>query len=87
MIMVSVPNKPFTYTAKNTARRQSIINDYEAEIAALYSTVEQTAQLDIKPPSTWDLANVTPFVRDVVNGVLASHVEDTDDIFSKGCDR
>ena len=87
MIIVSVPNKPFAYTAKNTARRQFIINDYDAEIDALYTTVEQTAQLDIEPPNTWDLANVALFVRDVVNNVLTSRVADTDDIFLKGCDR
>ncbi|KAJ7819956.1 hypothetical protein B0H14DRAFT_3089317 [Mycena olivaceomarginata] len=39
MILVSKPNKPFTYTAKMTARRQAIITDYEDEIAELYDAV------------------------------------------------
>ncbi|KAI0091717.1 hypothetical protein BDY19DRAFT_904330 [Irpex rosettiformis] len=86
MIIVSTPNKPFAYTAKNTPRRQSIIDDYDSEIDALYSEVEQTAQADVKPPSIWDLAHVTPFVREVIQSVLTRTVEDTDDIFVKGCD-
>ena len=87
MIMVSVPNKPFTYTAKNTARRQAIINDYAGEIEALYQEVEQSAQTDIHLPTVWDLTHVTPFVRETLHNVLTTMVEDTDDIFLRGCDR
>ncbi|KIJ41934.1 hypothetical protein M422DRAFT_780151 [Sphaerobolus stellatus SS14] len=37
------PSKPFQYTAKTTARRQPIINEYNKEIEALFTTIEATA--------------------------------------------
>lgn len=87
MIMVASPSKPFTYTAKNTARRQAIINEYDAEIAALYDAVEGSAQADWPPPLAWDWPNTVQFMRSVVKRVLKSPVSDTEDIFQKGCDR
>lgn len=87
MIMVASSSKPFTYTAKNTARRQAIIADYEPEIEALYAAVDETTQADITPPSSWDLQSSLRFVREVVRRVLTHEVNDSDDIFQKGCDR
>ena len=87
MIIIASPSKPFAYTVKNTARRQAIINDYQPEIDALYDAVEETAQADIPPPLAWDIPHALRFVRVVVNRVLKSAVNDTDDIFLKGCDR
>lgn len=87
MIIVASPSKPFAYTAKNTARRQAIIADYDPEIEALYSAVEETTQADIAPPRTWDLPEATGFVRDVVTRVLKHSLQDSDDFFQKGCDR
>ncbi|CAL1699315.1 unnamed protein product [Somion occarium] len=86
MIMVASSSKPFTYTAKNTARRQAIIADYEPEIEALYAAVDETTQADITPPSSWDLQSSLRFVREVVRRVLTHEVNDSDDIFQKGCD-
>ncbi|KAK0192594.1 male sterility protein-domain-containing protein [Armillaria mellea] len=55
MILVSSPSKPFTYTTKNTARRLSVIEDYEDEIQALYDTVEDNILTDyIPPPCEWN---------------------------------
>ncbi|OBZ79958.1 L-aminoadipate-semialdehyde dehydrogenase large subunit [Grifola frondosa] len=65
MILVASPSKPFTYTAKNTARRQAIINDYEGEIDALYDAVAETTQADIAPPSAWSKDETLAFVRTV----------------------
>ena len=87
MIMVATPEKPFVYTAKNTARRQAIIQTYEPEIEELYHTVEETAQVELSPPTSWDIASTIAFVRVVVNRVLNAAAEDDDDIFRKGCDR
>ena len=87
MIIVSSPQNAFTYTAKNTPRRQAIINDYQQEIDELYAAVEETTQVELSPPTAWDLGSVTSYVRAVVNKVLKEAVGDTDDIFLKGCDR
>ena len=87
MIIVSSPSKPFMYTAKNTARRQAILRDYEAEIEALYNVVEDGTQADLSPPQSWDVEHTRDFVRRVVKKVLNMEVRDTDDLFRKGCDR
>jgi hypothetical protein len=87
MILVASPSKPFTYTAKATARRQAIIADYDAEISALYDTVKETAQMDVPIPKDWTLPQTLHFVSDVVKKVLTKAVDDDDDIFQHGCDR
>lgn len=87
MILVSTPSKPFTYTAKSTARRQAIINDYADEIEALYTAIDETTQSHILPPSAWTHDETLNFVRAVVTKVLKRSIEDTDDIFQHGCDR
>ena len=87
MIIVTDPAKPLTYTAKNTLRRQAIIAEYEPEIEALYAAVDETTQVDLTPPSSWDLPSSMEFVRAVVTRVLKQLVKDADDIFQEGCDR
>ena len=77
----------FTYTAKDTARRQAIINDYDQEIEALYAAVDETAQTMIAPPASWSEEASITFVRTVVNRVLQQPVEDGMDIFQNGGDR
>ncbi|KAJ7229429.1 hypothetical protein B0H12DRAFT_1147826 [Mycena haematopus] len=86
MILVAKPDKPFTYTAKMTARRQAIIVDYEGEIADLYDAVEETTRSGISPPVEWNPTSTLDFVRDVVYKVIACNVEDDVDIFRHGCD-
>lgn len=87
MILVSKPSKPFTYTAKLTARRQAIINDYAEEIDQLYKSVDESTQSDFVPPSAWDLSQSLNFTRTVVSAVLHFAPGDDDDLFQSGCDR
>lgn len=87
MVLVSNPEKPFTFTGKGTPRRQAIINEYKPEIEALYAAADESAQADLEPPSTWTISSSTDFVREVVSRVMEIPVEDNDDIFSLGCDR
>ena len=87
MIITAVPLKPFTYTAKNTARRQAVLQMYDAEIDELYAAVEKNTQTDLPPPSTWDLDSVTRYVKNVVQHVLNHDLGDSEDIFNHGCDR
>lgn len=85
--MVASPTKPFQYTAKNTARRQAIIADYDPEIEALYAAVKETTQADMAPPPSWSLPDSINFVKEVVNRVMKHEIQESDDIFQKGCDR
>ncbi|KAF7355647.1 Acetyl-CoA synthetase-like protein [Mycena sanguinolenta] len=86
MILVAKPNKPFTYTAKMTARRQAIITDYEEEIADVYNAVEETTRSGVSPPVEWNPTSTLDFVRAVVRKVVASSFDDDADIFRHGCD-
>ena len=88
MILITSPTKPFTYTAKNTPRRQVIIEEYESEIEKLYSAANESSQADeLSPPDAWDLISATQFVRTAVDRIVKARVTDTDDLFQKGCDR
>ncbi|KAK0447907.1 uncharacterized protein EV420DRAFT_1713021 [Desarmillaria tabescens] len=86
MIIVAKPTKPFTYTAKNTARRQATLTDYSDEILAVYETVAESTQANIPPPPEWDDASTKEFVRTVVLQVLSHSISDNDDFFQHGCD-
>ncbi|KAJ7930505.1 hypothetical protein B0H13DRAFT_2532734 [Mycena leptocephala] len=86
MILVATPEKPFTYTAKMTVRRQAVIAEYEDEIATLYDVVEETAALNIPPLLNWDAKSVLEFVRNAIFSVLDTGLGDHDDIFQHGFD-
>ncbi|EED77747.1 predicted protein, partial [Postia placenta Mad-698-R] len=86
MILVTRPTKPFSYTAKHSIRRGAIIRDYEDEIAALYDTVDASAQSSIQPPTDWALPATIEYVRTVVGKVMVHPVTDNDDVFQHGCD-
>ncbi|KAH8114663.1 acetyl-CoA synthetase-like protein [Phellopilus nigrolimitatus] len=86
MIIVSSPEKPFAYTAKNTARRQAIIQNYELEIDTLYYAVQETTQSDIPLPSSWTLPHALDFVRKIVMKVMKHSIGDDADFFRFGCD-
>jgi hypothetical protein len=87
MILVASPSKPFQYTAKGSARRQAIIQDYEEEIEDVYRAVAETTQENLEGPANWDASSALDFVRKVVHGVLKTAVPDSADLFQYGCDR
>ena len=88
MIIVTNPNKPLEYTAKGTPRRQVCIRAYDAEIDALYKRVEELAQVEVPPPTSWAPDAVREYVREVVKKVMdRSKLGDEEDLFQEGCDR
>ena len=88
MILVTSSNKPFSFTAKGTPRRQAIINEYEEEINQLYDSIEESAQIDISAPDRWTAQSTYTFVRSVVLHVIKGRdITDDDDLFEHGGDR
>lgn len=87
MILVAIPSKSFTYTAKNTARRQAVIVDYADEIDAVYAAVQETTQPHISIPSEWTHSSTLTFIRIIVAEVLKREIPDDEDLFESGCDR
>ncbi|KAI5119742.1 hypothetical protein M0805_008672 [Coniferiporia weirii] len=86
MIIVASPSKPFSYTAKNTARRQFTIDDYEEEIEAVYNVVSESTQSDIPLPPSWEVPHTLDFVRLVLEKVMKRTIAVDVDIFQNGCD-
>ncbi|KAJ8092337.1 putative NRPS-like protein biosynthetic cluster [Marasmius tenuissimus] len=86
MILVSSPQKPFSYTPKNTPKRQAILRDYAEEIAGLYDAVSETTQINVPAPTSWDIGTTKSFVRVVIATILTHSVRDDDDLFQYGCD-
>ena len=87
MIIVSSPDKPFTYTAKGTPRRHAVLDYYAPEIDALYAAVEESTQADLPTPQNWDLEETMGFTHTVVDRVLGHPVDAYEDLFLHGCDR
>ncbi|KAF8869841.1 hypothetical protein CPB85DRAFT_1356315 [Mucidula mucida] len=81
MIIVASPSKPFTYTAKNTARRSAVIADYEEEIEAVY-----LARAHIVPPPEWTEESTLTFIRSLILSIMDKALPDDVDIFEHGCD-
>ncbi|KAF4568264.1 putative NRPS-like protein biosynthetic cluster [Pleurotus pulmonarius] len=68
---------------------QTIINNYESEIEALYQSVAETSQVDVELPAAWSMEETLPFVRKLVHQVLgstSSNLGDDDDLFQHGSD-
>ncbi|KAG7091961.1 hypothetical protein E1B28_008350 [Marasmius oreades] len=86
MILIASPEKPFTYTAKGTVRRQAVLRDYSEEISRLYDILDENTRSNISPPTIWDIDSTMRFVRGVVGNTLVRSVRDDDDIFEYGCD-
>ena len=85
--MTSTPEKPFSYTAKNTPRRLAIIKEYEEEINALYDAVDESTQTDLTPPPSWNITAAREYIRTVIGRVMDLPIGDTEDLFACGCDR
>jgi hypothetical protein len=87
MIIVASPDKPFKYTAKGTLQRAAIVEDYDYEIRALYSSLENISGGEITPPEMWTAVTALNYIRAIVHSIMKCPVGDNDDIFHFGCDR
>ncbi len=85
MIIFSDPAKPFSFNVKGLPRRAVVLKEYQAEIEALYDTIEDSA--DIEPPLSWSPSASLSFIRAVMNNTLTHPIKDDDDVFEHGCDR
>lgn len=92
MIIITSPDKPFTYTGKGTIRRQACIKEYEAEINAVYDAVAECSQIHINAPEpdAWDIESIRDFVFRVIAKVMGEAEETLEldmDLFNLGLDR
>ncbi|KAJ6545363.1 hypothetical protein B0H19DRAFT_1266811 [Mycena capillaripes] len=85
MIMVANPSKPIEVTAKETPRRQAVLQMYTDEIREIYKTVEDSFQKKLTAPSEFDASSSLKFVRRIVSEVMLETPGNDDDIFQHGC--
>ncbi|KAF9025136.1 NRPS-like enzyme [Hymenopellis radicata] len=76
MILVASPSKPFEYTSKGSLRR----------IEGIYNAVDDVSRTQGAPPDSWDLKNITIFVRSIVHDVLSPSITGDMNIFDIGGD-
>lgn len=87
MIVVTYPDKPLLTTDKRTIKRQPNLNVYAEDIKAAYTALENSTLQDVPFPTSWDVENVTRFVRELIQKIVGESVDDVDDIFQSGADR
>ncbi|EAU87887.2 ICS [Coprinopsis cinerea okayama7 len=78
MIILSKPSKPFTYTAKGTARRQAVIRDYQEEIDELYEATGSSSLLsvEVELPVVWSYGNTLDLQATNIRNVLLRGLRD-----------
>ncbi|KAI9065203.1 acetyl-CoA synthetase-like protein [Trametes sanguinea] len=86
MILITSPSKPLQLNMKGLPRRKTVLAEYNDEIEALYQQVEDSAQSDLRPPTSWDEGSTLAFVRTVIEATLRRSIEDDADFFRNGCD-
>ncbi|CAL1709825.1 unnamed protein product [Somion occarium] len=86
MIVITSSSKPFSYTAKGSTRRGTVLSDYEEEINACYDEVEKSANIDTTALDNLEPESIRGFIRQVVTDVMDKEVADDVDIFQCGCD-
>ncbi|KAJ6521257.1 hypothetical protein DFH09DRAFT_871257, partial [Mycena vulgaris] len=86
MIVVADPSKPIELTAKGTPRRKVVLETYKDEIQEAYATAEQSSQVHLTAPETYNAASSLSFVRSIVREVMPEIPGDDEDLFQHGCD-
>ncbi|EJD42001.1 acetyl-CoA synthetase-like protein [Auricularia subglabra TFB-10046 SS5] len=87
MIIVAHPSKPFAINqTKNTVVRALITSAYEHQINQCYESYERATEQEFPVPDSWELRDVRPFVRDLVQSSIPDITNDNDDLFNYGCD-
>lgn len=84
-ILFTSPEKPMSRAGKGTVQRRSTIENYSAEIDALYADAEIMNDCDI--PVKVDPSNIKQSIQQIVAFIMGfEHLGVDDDLFSRGMD-
>ncbi|KAK2461112.1 hypothetical protein APHAL10511_006891 [Amanita phalloides] len=89
LILITSADKPMKRAAKGTVQRKATINDYEAEINALYDTVEASSEAPdgLSGPSAWTREEIEKWLLDHAATINPNdHIDPHDDLFAQGFD-
>ncbi|KAF9042789.1 acetyl-CoA synthetase-like protein [Hymenopellis radicata] len=90
MIMVTNSSKPFRLTPKRTVDRDTVLQEYEDDIDALYRAVDPTSPMDSPtespPRSGLEASDSIKLARMAVEKYISEPLSDDEDLFQAGCD-
>lgn len=92
MLLLADPSKPFVITAKGTAKKETVLKDYEKEIEEAYQAAQFGSLMPGVPsPEAWEFEECLELVRRIVCGIMqeddACSTCDPDDVKGKGRQR
>ncbi|KAF7291295.1 Acetyl-CoA synthetase-like protein [Mycena indigotica] len=88
MILVTGAGKPMARAPKGTVVKKATERLYEAEIAALYETVEASGGPDgeVAPPGAWSVTELGPWLLSQAEAVSGRKLKPDADLFDQGFD-
>ncbi|KAJ7625826.1 putative nonribosomal peptide synthetase, partial [Roridomyces roridus] len=88
MILATHPRKPMVRALKGTVIKKATLALYNAEIDALYSTIEasSSAGSDVGPPGSWTEKDLEPWLTKHASQLADRPIRVGDDLFDQGFD-
>ncbi|KAJ7625710.1 hypothetical protein FB45DRAFT_922118, partial [Roridomyces roridus] len=88
MILVTQPSKPMVRAPKGTVIKKATLVLYNAEIDALYNTIEASSNAgsDVEPPVSWTEKDLEPWLMKHASQLADRPIRAGDDLFDQGFD-
>ncbi|KAJ7056386.1 putative aminoadipate reductase [Mycena amicta] len=88
MILVATSARPMVRAPKGTVEKKATIALYEADIAALYATIEASgnAANDVAPPVSWTAEDIEPWLITHAGLLSGKEIVASKDLFDQGFD-
>ncbi|KAJ7625734.1 putative aminoadipate reductase [Roridomyces roridus] len=88
MILVTQPSKPMVRAPKGTVIKKATLALYDAEIDALYNTIEASSNAgsDVEPPVSWTEKDLEPWLMKHASQLADRPIRAGDDLFDQGFD-
>ncbi|KAJ7625698.1 putative aminoadipate reductase, partial [Roridomyces roridus] len=88
MILVTQPSKPMVRAPKGTVIKKSTWALYDAEIDALYNTIEASSNAgsNVEPPVSWTEKDLEPWLKTHASQLADRSIQAGDDLFDQGFD-
>ncbi|KIJ58231.1 hypothetical protein HYDPIDRAFT_34379 [Hydnomerulius pinastri MD-312] len=89
MILIANRDKPMSRAGKGTVQKKATISNYESEIDALYSAVEESSRLPngLAGPSAWTEEVLEAWLTEHARAISPGHsIDPSTDLFAQGFD-
>ncbi|KAF7303443.1 Acetyl-CoA synthetase-like protein [Mycena indigotica] len=86
MILVTSTEQPMIRAPKGTVVKKATIALYDAQITALYDTVEASTTADVRPPTSWAPIDIEPWLLTHTSFLSGKTMDIGGDLFEQGFD-